>query len=73
VDNFLRFIQQLRVYLTQAEQEKIWAKEAQRPSAVGNYLLVYALIARGLPKNNPPLLSQPAIAYSNYKNIRMSP
>ena len=53
VDNFLRFIQQLRVYLTQAEQEKIWAKEAQRPSAVGNYLLVYALIARGFAQKQP--------------------
>ncbi len=53
VDNFLRFIQQLRVYLTQAEQEKIWAKEAQRPSSVGNYLLVYALIARGFAQKQP--------------------
>ncbi len=53
VDNFLRFIQQLRVYLTQGEQEKIWAKEAQRPSAVGNYLLVYALIARGFAQKQP--------------------
>ncbi|CCI31988.1 Heat shock protein DnaJ-like (fragment) [Microcystis sp. T1-4] len=53
VDNFLRFIQQLRVFLTQAEQEKIWAKEAQRPSAVGNYLLVYALIARGFAQKQP--------------------
>ncbi|MFM7279083.1 MAG: IMS domain-containing protein [Microcystis aeruginosa] len=53
VDNFLRFIQQLRVYLTQAEQEKIWAKEAQRPSAVANYLLVYALIARGFAQKQP--------------------
>jgi hypothetical protein len=53
VDNFLRFIQQLRVYLTQAEQEKIWVKEAQRPSAVGNYLLVYALIARGFAQKQP--------------------
>lgn len=53
VDNFLRFIQQLRVYLTQAEQEKIWAKEAQRPSAVANYLLVYSLIARGFAQKQP--------------------
>lgn len=53
VDNFLRFIQQLRVYLTQAEQEKIWAKEAQRPSSVGSYLLVYALIARGFAQKQP--------------------
>lgn len=53
VDNFLRFIQQLRVYLTQAEQEKIWEKEAERPSAVGNYLLVYALIARGFAQKQP--------------------
>ncbi|NCR41534.1 MAG: DUF4101 domain-containing protein [Microcystis aeruginosa W13-11] len=53
VDNFLRFIQQLRVYLTQTEQEKIWAKEAERPSAVGNYLLVYALIARGFAQKQP--------------------
>ncbi|TRU32748.1 MAG: DUF4101 domain-containing protein [Microcystis aeruginosa Ma_MB_F_20061100_S20] len=53
VDNFLRFVQQLRVYLTQAEQEKIWEKEAERPSAVGNYLLVYALIARGFAQKQP--------------------
>jgi hypothetical protein len=58
VDNFLRFIQQLRVYLTQAEQEKIWTKEAQRPSAVGNYLLVYALIARGFAQKQPAAIVQ---------------
>jgi curved DNA-binding protein CbpA len=58
VDNFLRFIQQLRVYLTQAEQEKIWAKEAQRPSAVGNYLLVYALIAKGFAQKQPAAIVQ---------------
>lgn len=58
VDNFLRFIQQLRVYLSQAEQEKLWAKEAQRPSAVGNYLLVYALIARGFAQKQPTAIMQ---------------
>jgi len=49
LDDFLRFIQQLRSYLTAAEQQSLFAAESQRPSAVATYLTVYALIARDLP------------------------
>jgi curved DNA-binding protein CbpA len=46
-DDFLRFIQQLRGYLTAAEQQILFEAEAKRPSAVASYLAVYALIAQG--------------------------
>lgn len=57
-DDFLRFIQQLRTYLTAEEQLHIFEAEAQRPSAVATYLAVYALIARGFAYRLPALLRQ---------------
>lgn len=56
VDDFLRFIQQLRGYLTTTEQQELFEAEAQRPSAVGTYLAVYALIARGFANHQPALV-----------------
>lgn len=55
-DDFLRFIQQLRGYLTAAEQQEIFEAEARRPSAVGTYLAVYALLARGFSFHQPALV-----------------
>jgi len=46
LDDFLRFIQQPRSYLTAAEQQSLFEAESQRPSAVATYLAVYAPIAR---------------------------
>lgn len=57
-DDFLRFIQQLRGYLTAAEQQEIFEKEAQRPSAVATYLAVYALLARGFSFHQPALVQR---------------
>ncbi|MBE9063222.1 DUF4101 domain-containing protein [cf. Phormidesmis sp. LEGE 11477] len=56
VDDFLRFVQQLRGYLTASEQQEIFEAEAQRPSAVGTYLAVYALLARGFAQHQPALI-----------------
>ena len=56
VDDFLRFVQQLRGYLTAAEQQEVFEAEAQRPSAVGTYLAVYALLARGFAEHQPALI-----------------
>ncbi|MEM7065764.1 MAG: IMS domain-containing protein [Cyanobacteria bacterium P01_B01_bin.77] len=58
VEDFLRFVQQLRSYLTSAEQQDIFEAEAQRPSPVGIYLSVYALLARGFAKHQPNLVRQ---------------
>ncbi|MBE9068254.1 DUF4101 domain-containing protein [Leptolyngbya cf. ectocarpi LEGE 11479] len=58
VEDFLRFVQQLRSYLTSAEQQDIFEAEAQRPSPVGVYLSVYALLARGFAKHQPNLVRQ---------------
>lgn len=55
-DDFLRFIQQLRDYLTVSEQQKLFEKEARRPSAVASYLAVYALMARGFVEQKPDLV-----------------
>ena len=56
IDEFLRFIQQLRSYLTTAEQQELFEAEAERPSAVGTYLAVYALLARGFAEKTPTLI-----------------
>ena len=58
VDDFLRFIQQLRCHLTVQEQEDFFAKESARPSAVATYLLVYALIAKGCSLGQPEYIQQ---------------
>ena len=58
VDDFLRFIQQLRGYLTAAEQQTLFESEARRPSAVATYLAVYALIARGFAQRQPALIAR---------------
>jgi hypothetical protein len=58
IDDFLRFIQQLRYHLTAAEQQKIFEAESKRPSAVATYLAVYALIARGFAQRQPALIRQ---------------
>lgn len=58
IDDFLRFIQQLRSYLTSAEQQLLFEAEARRPSAVATYLAVYALLARGFAQRKPDLILQ---------------
>ncbi|MBD1912159.1 IMS domain-containing protein [Leptolyngbya sp. FACHB-8] len=56
VDDFLRFIQQLRSYLTASEQVTLFETEARRPSAVATYLAIYALIAKGFAYRQPSLV-----------------
>ncbi|NER36378.1 MAG: DUF4101 domain-containing protein [Oscillatoria sp. SIO1A7] len=56
VDDFLRFIQQLRGHLTALEQQEFFETEARRPSAVATYLAVYALVARGFAEREPSLI-----------------
>ena len=56
IDDFLRFIQQLRSYMTSSEQQALFEEEARRPSSVATYLAVYALIARGFSQRQPALI-----------------
>ena len=56
IDDFLRFIQQLRGYLTAEGQQTLFEEEARRPSAVATYLAVYALMARGFAEQQPALI-----------------
>ncbi|MGB3612971.1 MAG: ARC6/PARC6 family protein, partial [Elainellaceae cyanobacterium] len=49
---------QLRSYLTVAEQQTLFEREAKRPSAVAAYLAVYALIAGGFAYQQPTLIHQ---------------
>ena len=56
IDDFLRFIQQLRDYLTAEEQQMLFEGEARRPSAVATYLGVYALLARGFATRQPEFI-----------------
>ncbi len=56
LDDFLKFIQQIRVYLTSAEQQELFEQEAKRPSSAASYLAAYALIARGFSEAKPQLI-----------------
>jgi hypothetical protein len=56
VDDFLRFIQQLRDYMTVDEQQALFESEARRPSAVATYLAVYTLMAKGFARQEPALI-----------------
>ena len=55
-DRFLCFIQQLRSYLTSAEQQQLFDDESQNASAIANYLAVYALLGRGFSLKQPELV-----------------
>ncbi|MDY7024674.1 MAG: molecular chaperone DnaJ, partial [Cyanobacteriota bacterium] len=56
VEDFLRFVQQLRRHLTTTEQQSVFETEARRPSAVATYLAVYAQIAQGFANRQPALI-----------------
>ncbi|NJK28490.1 MAG: hypothetical protein HC925_08600 [Coleofasciculaceae cyanobacterium SM2_3_26] len=58
IDDFLRFIQQLRRYMTASEQQTLFEAEARRPSAVATYLAVYALVARGFAYRQPAAIAR---------------
>jgi len=53
VEEFLHFVQQIRDYLTAAEQENLFAKQVQRGSAVAMYLAACAAMARGFAYLDP--------------------
>ncbi|MEO0927430.1 MAG: IMS domain-containing protein [Cyanobacteria bacterium J06643_13] len=55
-DQFLCFVQQLRTYLTSAEQQQLFDSEDQSKSAIANYLAVYALLGRGFACKQPELI-----------------
>ena len=55
-DRFLCFIQQLRTYLTSAEQQQLFDDDSQNDSAIANYLAVYALLGRGFSLKQPELV-----------------
>ncbi|MBE9046785.1 DUF4101 domain-containing protein [Pleurocapsales cyanobacterium LEGE 10410] len=55
-DQFLCFIQQLRTYLTSAEQQQLFDNDSQRDSAIASYLAVYALLGRGFSLKKPELI-----------------
>ncbi len=63
LDDFLLFIQQLRHFLTVAEQHKLFGEESKRPSSVAVYLTVYSLIARGFTQREPAFICQAKKCY----------
>ncbi|WP_341733816.1 IMS domain-containing protein [Microcoleus sp. EPA2] len=56
IEDFLRFVQQLRKHLTSSEQQTLFEAEASRPSAVGTYLSVYTLLAQGFAARQPSMI-----------------
>lgn len=58
VEAALRFIQQLRPYMTVAEQYEIFGREARRPSAVGAFLAAYGAVGLGVMRHQPQLIRE---------------
>jgi len=58
VEAALRFVQQLRPYMTLAEQYEVFGREARRPSAVGAFLAAYAAVGLGVMRHQPQLLRE---------------
>jgi curved DNA-binding protein CbpA len=56
IEDFLRFVQQLRKHLTSSEQQTLFEAEAARPSAVATYLSVYTLLAQGFAARQPSMI-----------------
>ncbi|HCV32151.1 MAG TPA: molecular chaperone DnaJ [Microcoleaceae bacterium UBA9251] len=56
IEDFLRFVQQLRKHLTSSEQQTLFEAEAGRPSAVATYLSVYTLLAQGFAARQPSMI-----------------
>jgi hypothetical protein len=52
-EEFMRFVDRLRGYLTVDEQLELFEVEANRPSAAAMYLLSYALLAKGFAHRQP--------------------
>lgn len=61
VEDFLRFIQQLRVHLSSREQLDLFESEARRPSAVATYLAAYALMATGFAHRRPEAIQRASL------------
>ncbi len=74
IDDFLRFIQQLRDYLTTTEQQELFEQEVRRPSPVAIYLTVYALLARGFASHQPALIrraKQLLMRLGNHQDVHL--
>ncbi|MEG4230684.1 IMS domain-containing protein [Microcoleus sp. Pol11C3] len=56
IEDFLRFVQQMRKHLTSSEQQTLFEAEAGRPSAVATYLSVYTLLAQGFAARQPSMI-----------------
>ena len=61
VEEFLRFIQQIRSYLSAQEQLALFEAEARRPSAVATYLAAYALLAQGFSQRQPAFVQRSSL------------
>ncbi|QFZ91247.2 ARC6/PARC6 family protein [Synechococcus elongatus] len=61
LDNFLLFLQQIRGYLTLAEQQLLFESEARRPSPAASFFACYALIARGFRDHQPALIHRASL------------
>jgi len=58
VEEGLRFIQQLRPYMTLGEQYEVFGREARRPSAVGAYLAAYGAVGLGVLRHQPQVIRE---------------
>ncbi len=58
VEEGLRFIQQLRPYMTLTEQYEQFGREARRPSAVAAYLAAHGAVGLGVVRHQPQVIRE---------------
>lgn len=68
LDNFLMFLQQIRGYLTLAEQQLLFESEARRPSPAASFFACYTLIARGFCDHQPSLIHRASLLLHELKS-----
>ncbi|WP_126147704.1 ARC6/PARC6 family protein [Synechococcus elongatus] len=68
LDNFLLFLQQIRSYLTLAEQQLLFESEARRPSPAASFFACYTLIARGFCDHQPSLIHRASLLLQELKS-----
>ena len=57
-DDFIRFIHQIRDYLSTEEQQILFESESRRPSPVAAYLAACALLSKGFTQRQPRFIVQ---------------
>ena len=69
-DDFLKFVHQLRCYLTVDEQINLFLPESQRPSRLATYLAIHSFIAQGVRDQEPKAIVKATSLIAQLENCQ---